>query len=180
MQRRKEVCDSSCTGTGRRKSKAKPEGKEEQDCICQEVTTNMKKTGDLSSKIQVAVDHPLRLQPQEHGEQAEFGDSPTQLSCHGTLPVVMCPALVSPTLERHGPVGRSPKEAIKALRVLENLFSGTRLEELGVCTWRREGSRNTLVVLPGPKGALREMEKDFGRACSDNTRVEWPHSESAG
>ena len=49
------------------------------------------------------------------------------------------------------------------LQRLEPLCSGARLGELGVFTWRREGSRETLEPLPVPKGAPRELEKDFGQ-----------------
>ncbi|RLV94663.1 hypothetical protein DV515_00013051 [Chloebia gouldiae] len=53
----------------------------------------------------------------------------------------------------------SPEEAKELLQGLEPLCSGARLGELGVFTWRREGSRESSV----PKGAPGELERDLGQ-----------------
>ena len=45
---------------------------------------------------------------------------------------------------------------------LEPLCSGARLGELGVLTWRGEGSRESSEPLAGPKGAPGELQRDFG------------------
>ncbi|TRZ13532.1 hypothetical protein HGM15179_013583 [Zosterops borbonicus] len=45
---------------------------------------------------------------------------------------------------------------------LELLYSGARLGELGVFTWRREGSRESSEPLPEPKGDPGELERDMG------------------
>ena len=48
------------------------------------------------------------------------------------------------------------------LQGLEPLCSRARLGELGVLTWRREGSRESSEPLPGPKGTPGELGRDFG------------------
>ncbi|TRZ18622.1 hypothetical protein HGM15179_008473 [Zosterops borbonicus] len=48
---------------------------------------------------------------------------------------------------------------MKMLQKLELLCSGARLGELGVFTWRREGSRETSEPLLESKGAPGELER---------------------
>ncbi|XP_051629787.1 translation initiation factor IF-2-like [Manacus candei] len=55
-----------------------------------------------------------------------------------------------------GAAAESPEEAPEMLPGLEPLCSGARLGELGVLSWGREGSRETLEPLPEPKGAPGE------------------------
>ena len=45
-----------------------------------------------------------------------------------------------------------------------------RLGELGVLTWRREGSKESSELLTGPKGAPGELERDWGQ---DTGNREW-------
>ena len=60
-----------------------------------------------------------------------------------------------------GAAGESPEEAMELLQGWSP--SGARLGELGMFTWRREGSKESSEPLPGPKGAPGELERDFGR-----------------
>ncbi|KAF4801683.1 hypothetical protein TURU_032682 [Turdus rufiventris] len=49
---------------------------------------------------------------------------------------------------------KSPEEAMELVQGLEPICSGARLGELGMLTWRREGSRESSEPLTGPKGGL--------------------------
>uniref|UniRef100_A0A8C3RDP5 Activator 1 subunit 5 n=1 Tax=Cyanoderma ruficeps TaxID=181631 RepID=A0A8C3RDP5_9PASS len=68
-----------------------------------------------------------------------------------------------PTQEGPGAAGESPEKVTELLPGLEPLCSAARLGELGVLTWRTEGSRDTSEPLPGPKGAPGELERDWGQ-----------------
>ena len=48
-----------------------------------------------------------------------------------------------------------------------------RLRELGVFTWRGEGSRETSEPLPEPKGAPGKLERDLGQGMEGQDNVEW-------
>ena len=91
------------------------------------------------------------------------GDSSPLLCPHETPLAELPPALGSPTLQGCGAAGTSPEEAKEMLWGLEPLCSGARLGELGVITWRGEGSRETSELLPVPKGAPGELERDWGQ-----------------
>ncbi|RMC17055.1 hypothetical protein DUI87_05628 [Hirundo rustica rustica] len=90
------------------------------------------------------------------------GDS-APLPCSGETPPAELPPALGPTAGGCGAAGESPEESTEMLQELEPLCSGARLGELGVLTWRGEGSRETSEPLPGPKEAPGELERGLGQ-----------------
>ena len=65
------------------------------------------------------------------------------------------------------------EEATEVFQGLEPLCSEGRLGELGVVTWRREGSRETSEPLSVSKGAPGVLERDWGQGMEGQDNGEW-------
>jgi len=113
-----------------------------------------------------------RLNPQQHEQQGEVGDSTLSLSSGETTPGVLHPALEPPAQNRHGSVEVGTEEGNKNdPRAGAPLLCG-KAERVGAV---QPGGEKTAGRpsrgLAVPEGACgKDGENTFNKACFDRTR----------